>query len=69
MLGATLGGLAQAGRDKVTLLMSPGIRALGAWLEQLLTESTGKLGEGSSWSTTSRWARPSVYGNDRVFVA
>ena len=35
------------GRDKVTLVASPGIRDLGAWLEQLLAESTGKQGKGA----------------------
>jgi glucose-6-phosphate isomerase/transaldolase/glucose-6-phosphate isomerase len=67
-LGATLGGLAQAGRDKVTLLLSPGIRALGAWLEQLLTESTGKLGRGLVVVNDEPVGPPPVYATDRVFV-
>jgi transaldolase / glucose-6-phosphate isomerase len=67
-LGATLAGLAQAGRDKVTLLMSPGIRALGAWLEQLLTESTGKLGKGVIVVNEEPAGPPAVYGTDRTFV-
>jgi hypothetical protein len=41
-----LGVLAQDGRDKVTIIPSPGIYDLGAWLEQLLAESTGKVGKG-----------------------
>jgi RpiB/LacA/LacB family sugar-phosphate isomerase len=68
-LGATLGGLAQAGRDKVTLLTSPGIRGLGAWLEQLLTESTGKLGKGLVVINEEPVGHADVYGRDRVFVA
>jgi RpiB/LacA/LacB family sugar-phosphate isomerase len=68
-LGATLGGLAQAGRDKVTLLLSPGIRALGAWLEQLLTESTGKQGRGLIVVNDEPVGPPAAYGSDRVFVA
>src|SRR5262249_15602757 len=40
LLGATLGGLAAAGRDKVTLVLSEPVASLGAWIEQLLTEST-----------------------------
>jgi RpiB/LacA/LacB family sugar-phosphate isomerase len=68
-LGATLGGFAQAGRDKVTLLMSPGITALGAWLEQLLTESTGKQGKGLVVINDEPHGTPDVYGNDRLFVA
>jgi RpiB/LacA/LacB family sugar-phosphate isomerase len=68
-LGATLGGLAQAGRDKVTLLLSPSIAALGVWLEQLLTESTGKLGRGLIVVNDEPAGPPDAYGNDRVFVA
>jgi hypothetical protein len=67
-LGATLAGLAQAGRDKLTLLLSPGIRALGVWLEQLLTESTGKLGRGLIVINDEPVGPPEVYGNDRLFV-
>jgi RpiB/LacA/LacB family sugar-phosphate isomerase len=67
-LGATLGGFAQAGRDKVTLLTSPGVRALGAWLEQLLTESTGKGGKGLVVINDEPVGPPEVYGADRVFV-
>ena len=67
-LGATLGGLAQAGRDKVTLLLSQPIRALGEWLEQLLTESTGKLGRGLVVVDDEAMGPAEVYGNDRVFV-
>src|SRR3989442_1501911 len=46
LLGIFLGVLARHGRDKVTLIASPGIADLGAWLEQLLAESTGKGGTG-----------------------
>jgi len=46
MLGLILGTAATLGRDKITLLTSPGIADLGAWLEQLIAESTGKLGKG-----------------------
>ena len=45
------------GRDKVTIVASPGIADLGAWLEQLLAESTGKMARASSRSTASRSAR------------
>jgi glucose-6-phosphate isomerase len=67
-LGATLGALAQAGRDKVTFLMSSGAQALGAWLEQLLTESTGKRGKGLVVINNEPPGPPDVYGTDRVFV-
>ena len=67
-LGATLGAWAQAGRDKVTLLVSPRVRAIGAWLEQLLTESTGKRGKGLVVINDEPAGPPEVYGADRLFV-
>ena len=46
-LGVAMGVAAtRFGRDKVTIIASPGIADLGAWLEQLLAESTGKQGRG-----------------------
>src|SRR6266508_3479979 len=42
ILGALLGVAHNHGRDKVTIIASPGIHDLGAWFEQLLAESTGK---------------------------
>jgi RpiB/LacA/LacB family sugar-phosphate isomerase len=68
-LGATLATLALAGRDKVTLILSEGLRSFGAWLEQLLTESTGKDGQGIVVVHDEPLARPDAYGADRVFVA
>jgi len=68
MLGIILGTAANAGRDKVTIITSPGISDLGAWLEQLLAESTGKLGKGIIPVDRENLAAPEVYGSDRVFV-
>ena len=68
VLGAVLGTLALAGRDKITLVASPGIHELGAWLEQLLAESTGKIGKGLIPVDREPLGAPSVYGSDRVFV-
>jgi transaldolase / glucose-6-phosphate isomerase len=68
ILGAILGTLANLGRNKVTLITSPGIRDLGAWLEQLLAESTGKLGKGLIPVDREKLGAPEVYGNDRVFI-
>ena len=68
-LGAILGALAQAGRDKVTVVLSPAIEPLGAWLEQLLTESTGKNGRGLIAIHDEPLGPPAVYGKDRVFVS
>jgi len=68
MLGIILGTAAKAGRDKVTIITSPAISDLGAWLEQLLAESTGKVGKGIIPVDRERLGVPEVYGNDRVFV-
>jgi transaldolase/glucose-6-phosphate isomerase len=67
-LGTILGTAANAGRDKVTIITSPGIADLGAWLEQLLAESTGKIGKGIIPVDREHLTTPDVYGNDRVFV-
>ena len=68
VLGAILGSLALAGRDKVTIIASPGIHDLGAWLEQLIAESTGKIGKGLIPVDREPLGAPSAYGSDRVFV-
>ncbi len=67
-LGIILGTAAKAGRDKVTIITSPGISDLGAWLEQLLAESTGKIGKGIIPVDREALTSPDVYGNDRVFA-
>ena len=67
-LGAVLGTLGARGRDKITLVASPAISGLGAWLEQLIAESTGKLGKGLIPVDGERVGPPSVYGDDRLFV-
>ncbi len=68
VLGIILGVLAKQGRDKVTLIASPGIHDLGAWLEQLLAESTGKEGKGLIPVDREPLGHPSVYGQDRLFI-
>jgi transaldolase / glucose-6-phosphate isomerase len=67
-LGAIIGACATAGRDKLTLVASPGIRDLGAWLEQLLAESTGKHGKGVVPVDREPLGAPDAYGADRLFV-
>jgi len=52
----------------VTIVTSPGLHDLGAWLEQLLAESTGKLGKGLIPVDREKIGSPGVYGNDRIFV-
>ncbi|HET6933725.1 MAG TPA: transaldolase, partial [Candidatus Angelobacter sp.] len=68
ILGAVLGTLHNLGRNKVTTITSPGIHDLGAWLEQLLAESTGKQGKGLVPVDREELGAPEVYGNDRVFA-
>lgn len=68
MLGTILGTLALSGRDKVTIVASPGIAEIGAWLEQLLAESTGKQGKGLIPVDGEPLGPPERYGHDRVFV-
>ena len=68
VLGTILGIAATHGRDKLTIVTSPKIFDLGAWLEQLIAESTGKTGTGIIPVDREPLAAPSVYGNDRVFA-
>ncbi len=67
-LGTLLGILARHGRDKLTIVASPAIEALGAWLEQLVAESTGKNGKGIVPVDLEPIGAPGQYGSDRVFV-
>src|SRR5687767_6610898 len=67
-LGVALGALALAGRDKLTIVASPGVGSIGAWLEQLVAESTGKRGLGIVPVDGEVVASPDVYGADRVFA-
>jgi glucose-6-phosphate isomerase len=67
-LGLILGAAANAGRDKLTIFTSPEIYDMGAWLEQLIAESTGKLGKGITPVDREAIGAPQVYGNDRIIV-
>lgn len=67
-LGIALGTLARAGRDKLTLSLSPGIERFGAWIEQLVAESTGKAGRGLLPIVEEGLFEPARYADDRVFV-
>jgi transaldolase/glucose-6-phosphate isomerase len=68
LLGAVLGTLAKGGRDKITLIASPKLVHLGAWIEQLLAESTGKQGHGLIPVDREKLGPPEVYGQDRLFI-
>ncbi len=77
VLGAILGELAKAGRDraasrgtrdKATFVTSPGITSFGDWVEHLIAESTGKEGKGILSVVGEPVGAPDVYGDDRLFV-
>lgn len=66
MLGVILGAAASMGRDKLTIVTSPKLSVFGAWLEQLVAESTGK--NGKAIIPVDCEPRSESYGDDRVFV-
>ena len=68
LLGLILGLAAKAGRDKLTLVASPALYDLGAWLEQLVAESTGKQGHGIIPVDREPLGSPDDYGSDRLFA-
>jgi len=68
MLGIILGTAANLGRDKITFFTSKSIFDVGAWLEQLIAESTGKQGRGITPVDLEEIGPPEVYGKDRVFA-
>jgi glucose-6-phosphate isomerase len=68
VLGVILGVCRKNLRDKVTMVTSPGLSDLGAWLEQLIAESTGKDGTALIPVDREEVGLPGIYGDDRVFV-
>lgn len=66
--GAAIGALAREGRNKLTIVTHPSIHAFGAWAEQLIAESTGKMGRGILPVEGEPLGDPQQYGADRVFV-
>ncbi len=67
-LGLLLGTCANHGFDKLTLIVSPRIYDLGAWLEQLIAESTGKRGHAVIPVDRETVSPPNVYSQDRIFA-
>ena len=67
-LGVALAALARAGRDKLTLVPSASLQPVGAWVEQLVAESTGKEGQGIVPVDGEPLGGIEVYSDDRVFV-
>jgi transaldolase / glucose-6-phosphate isomerase len=68
-LGTVMGALHDAGRDKVTILAPRSVEAYSLWAEQLIAESTGKEGKGIIPIGDEPIGDPSVYSDDRLFVA
>ncbi len=68
-LGAVLGEMALRGRDKLSLVLDAGCAPIGAWIEQLVAESTGKDGKGIVPVVEEALGPPEYYGDDRLFVA
>lgn len=67
-LGVILGTAAKQGRDKLTIIASPGLFDLGAWMEQLIAESTGKEGKAIIPVDREAIGNANVYGADRLFA-
>ena len=67
-LGVLMGTAAAMGRDKLTIVPSPTLAPFGSWLEQLVAESTGKLGKGIVPVDLEPLGDPADYGADRLFV-
>jgi transaldolase/glucose-6-phosphate isomerase len=67
-LGAVLGCAALNGKDKLTFIADKEIAALGAWMEQLIAESSGKLGKGILPVDGEELLESTKYGKDRLFV-
>ena len=65
-LGIVIGTCHRLGKDKLTIVTSPEIYDLGAWLEQLVAESCGK--NGVSVIPIDREPLQAEYGDDRLFV-
>lgn len=67
-LGAILGELARGGRDKLTFYASGTFAPFPPWIEQLVAESTGKIGKGLVPIVDEPFAAVGHYGSDRLFV-
>ena len=67
-LGIVLGELAKKGLDKITLIQSDGFNYIGAWIEQLVAESTGKNGKGILPIDDQKFIDFENYSKDRLFV-
>ncbi len=67
-LGAAIGAMSLAGRDKLTLVTSPGMFGFSLWVVQLVAESLGKDGKGVIPVAGEPLVDPDLYGDDRLFI-
>lgn len=68
LIGVIFGELGKNGIDKLTYIISPEFKFIGAWIEQLIAESTGKVGKGILPVDLESIESPEFYSNDRLFV-
>lgn len=68
ILGAILGATAKANVNKLSIVASPQIASFGAWVEQLVAESTGKDGVGILPVVGATAGKPHDYATDRLFI-
>lgn len=68
VLGAAIAEANLHHRDKLTLIADSGVSSFGAWLEQLIAESSGKEGKGILPIEGEPLSDPDSYGTDRLFV-
>ncbi len=67
-IGVIMGELTKSGKDKITFILPDKLSSFGSWVEQLIAESTGKLGKGILPVDGESLLNPEYYSNDRLFV-
>jgi len=68
VLGLFLGIMYEEGRDKLTILCDPLLKSMGAWIEQLIAESSGKNEKGILPVVDEPIIEACKYAKDRFFV-
>ncbi|MBE0686567.1 MAG: bifunctional transaldolase/phosoglucose isomerase, partial [Anaerolineaceae bacterium] len=67
-LGVILAEAAKKGIDKLTIIAEEPYRSFGSWLEQLIAESSGKLGKGIVPIDIEPFINIDNYSKDRLFI-
>ena len=68
VVGTIIGTMGKKGVDKLTYIISPAFSYIGAWIEQLIAESTGKVGKGILPVDLESIESADNYSGDRLFV-